>query len=93
MNNTIEVDVRDFYQTLRHCLEEVADTACDQIEGLSRSAAALRRLILQGQETVIVETGCWERIADIVEAEADRIDSFRNSRRRCVDTEPLHTGM
>lgn len=77
----IELDVRAFYETARHCLERIVDIESDQINGLSRSVAGLRRLISLGQATITVPSASWEFLAEIIEAEADRIDSFRQSRR------------
>ena len=81
LNSSIELDVRDFYETARHCLERLADIESGQMDGLSRSVAALRRLIGLGQATIIVPTASWGHLAEVIEAEADRIDGFRQSRR------------
>ncbi len=77
----IELDIRDFYETARQCLEQIADIESDQIDGLCRSIAGLKRLIGLGQVTLVVSSGRWGHIADVIEEEANRIDNFRQYRR------------
>ena len=45
MIKSIELDVRDFYDTTRRRLEDVTDDDFEHIEELSRSVLALRSLI------------------------------------------------
>ena len=84
MSGQINIDVRDFYQTVRQCLEACPDIESDLIDGLCRAVAGLKRLIGSGQATVTIPVGSWIVIADAIEGEADRIDNIRRvPYRRC----------
>ena len=80
MLRRIRIDVIAFYEIARRSLEEASDAEYEHIEGLFRSISALRRLIEQGQATIVIPTESWGAIANAIENEANQIDNFRQSR-------------
>ncbi len=81
MLSTIKVNVMTLYEITQQALEKMADVECNHIEGLFRSISALKRLVEQGQTSIVIPSGCWEIIANSIEEEADRIDNYRRARR------------